>query len=169
MSLAQQELLVLSGKFEVYLGSPSTFSLNLFHCCANQRLLNQHYNGRECINIHYIGIMAEKVTCNKIVQSLQSVLTMDECRLWRMKWTIVRWLRYYKLILYHKILFSSILIYFLAPVLVDTGMTVYGIEWNTTGSILAVSGSQRVAQQVPLISCFGLAMPNWPHLWPQQN
>jgi hypothetical protein len=43
---------------------------------------------------------------------------------------------------------SVYIAYYLAPVLVDTGMTVHRIEWNTTGSILAVAGSQRLAQQV---------------------
>ncbi|XP_046859399.1 WD repeat-containing protein 35-like isoform X2 [Xenia sp. Carnegie-2017] len=33
------------------------------------------------------------------------------------------------------------------PVLVDTDMTVQGIDWNTTGSILAVAGSQKLTQQ----------------------
>ena len=33
------------------------------------------------------------------------------------------------------------------PVLIDTGMQVVQIQWNNTGSALAVAGSQKSAQQ----------------------
>ena len=50
------------------------------------------------------------------------------------------------------------------PVLVDTGITVHGIEWNTTGSILAVSGSQRVAQQDREVNVVQFYSPFGEHL-----
>lgn len=50
------------------------------------------------------------------------------------------------------------------PVLVDTGMTVFRIEWNTMGSILAIAGTQRVAQQDREVNVIQFYTPFGEHL-----
>ena len=37
--------------------------------------------------------------------------------------------------------------FFSDPILIDTGMSVVKIQWNHTGSVLSVAGSQKTAQQ----------------------
>ena len=39
------------------------------------------------------------------------------------------------------------LIYFSAPVLIDTGMQIVKAQWNHNGSVLAVAGSQKAVGQ----------------------
>ncbi|XP_012869217.1 PREDICTED: WD repeat-containing protein 35 [Dipodomys ordii] len=50
------------------------------------------------------------------------------------------------------------------PILVDTGMNVVSIQWNHTGSVLAVAGSQRVVTQEKDINSVQFYTPFGEHL-----